>query len=169
MFRPDHWGFDRLSGGLSLEKTDSTSLICHWLPVALDLQVTLWHLPCSHRHASWGCHYVGLVQVTTLFRFHECWYSVTDTMHYLAVTVLVLRPLQSVGPLVHDVCWILDADAVMWVHQLGLSTLWPVVLCIWQVVCFGNSLHLLKKEEAFWMKDENYSHLWVKDRHLEWC
>lgn len=148
MFRPDHWGFDRLSGGLSLEKTDSTSLICRWLPVGLDLQVTLWHLPCSDLPPGIVIMWV-LFRWPTLFRFHECWYSVTDTMHYLAVTVLVLRPLQSVGPLVHDVCWILDADAVMWVDQLGLSTLWPVVLCIWQVVCFGNSLHLLKKKRSF--------------------
>lgn len=53
MFRAENLGLDNLLGGSSLKKTDSPSLSCHSLPIALYLgvgsyEISLLYIGISH-------------------------------------------------------------------------------------------------------------------------
>lgn len=117
-------GPGHLSGDSSQEKT----LKSQWLPEALHLGLGPCEIshPCGH--AKWWFYQAGLVQATTVLRFHRCscWSCLEET--YLEAGNLVLRIFPPSSSLMLP--GLLGVGVALEMQQAGRGTLWLLSLYI---------------------------------------
>lgn len=84
---------DNLLGNLSLEKTDSPSLISLWLFILGWDLVAFLHLIW---HVNQYCQYENFVSEAIILRLYGCSFTVMCIRHYLTFCILVLAPFWDV-------------------------------------------------------------------------